>query len=608
MLNKIEKINEKLNHELEEIKVGKTEKKRQVQADWNEKNNKTVEFAGKTISYKEAYELAKKNKGIIISKIKDSDGEEFDSNFEKYNETLKTINEFIVTYENEKAKFESEIEQISYDKSASVQILINNINEIINCVNKEKETVEQAYKSKSITDPIEEIENLKTQYMELLKFEKELKQLLSYKAEINMGTVRNFDLKEEYKSIVTAFYDFIDKSGIDMTYANKENIETPDEIGIETPDEIGIETDDEYEKLLEEVNRLIKEDRIEDYEEMVQKIELSSCSKKEELKSILNEYYISIEKKFESLLAYNNECIEKGLAINEEDIFKMNKYYKYLREEKAKEHEDAFRELIVAYNNGKQEEVKENYEVKKDNFYTSLGKAVSFVKGSKIATKFNIKLLDSINEKLKEDESQKDILNKISSKISKKLISNSIVGGLKLFVSQKKLEKLKPKLYNEKNISELSKRKQKSLLRKYERATRTIEKQMVKGLNAKTSIKTDNKQIASNIIDQYLYLIATAPYYFEENELSLDEHINSLVDYLNSNLDLFEQNELDAISEEIAIIRDYRINKESDFDIYEFESYDDKGVITTELDDVVKYYDSDECKLGYRKSPVYIKR
>ena len=94
MLNKIEKINEKLNHELEEIKVGKTEKKRQVQADWNEKNNKTVEFAGKTISYKEAYELAKKNKGIIISKIKDSDGEEFDSNFEKYNETLKTINEF----------------------------------------------------------------------------------------------------------------------------------------------------------------------------------------------------------------------------------------------------------------------------------------------------------------------------------------------------------------------------------------------------------------------------------------------------------------------------------------------------------------------------------
>ena len=144
-------------------------------------------------------------------------------------------------------------------------------------------------------------------------------------------------------------------------------------------------------------------------------------------------------------------------------------------------------------------------------------------------------------------------------------------------------------------------------MKKQEKACRNIEKQLVKGLNSKTKIQPVTKEIATSMIDQYLYLIATSPSTDDEGNFDLSKHIEALYQYLEENKELFTENEYKAIVSQTELINDYRVSTNGE--IYQITSgYDEQGEVTTELDDVVKYYDSDECKLSFREAPVYIKR
>lgn len=373
--------------------------------------------------------------------------------------------------------------------------------------------------------------------------------------------------------------------------------------------EIELLADPNYDTAKELVEKAEETEKSEDFTKALKFLEKLQVPNRGEFAARLDVLRKKAEERFVKLLEEIKYDINtNGILVNEK-FLELEDKYKYVSKEITANYAQDFSDIIIFNNNLKQEEVKENYQPKKAGLLASIGQAATFVKGSKIATKVSVKLLNKVREKVNSTENSalKEKFEKLASKVESNLVKNTIVGGLKLFVSEKKLEKLKTKLYDYAEYSKLSDRKQKRLLKKQEKACRNIEKQLVKGLNSKTKIQPVTKEIATSMIDQYLYLIATSPSTDDEGNFDLSKHIEALYQYLEENKELFTENEYKAIVSQTELINDYRVSTNGE--IYQITSgYDEQGEVTTELDDVVKYYDSDECKLSFREAPVYIKR
>lgn len=352
-----------------------------------------------------------------------------------------------------------------------------------------------------------------------------------------------------------------------------------------------IDPDYEYAKQL--VEKAEQTEKAKDFVKALESLDKVSEEKRDELARRLKKLSKKNDNKVKILLEELKKQKDDSKKLDKDKLLELEDRYKYISNDLEEQIKEDFEELIIYNNNFIQNEYKQNYQLKKDNFFTMVGKALSFVKGSKIATKFNLKKLSKIKSMVAdaEDEDEKEYLEQKYLKVSNKLIANSIVGGVRLFVAKKRLEKLKPKLYSGEGLTEKQ-------IKRFNKSIKVIDKNMNKGLNAKTKVEVEDKAYITSIVDQYLYLISTG-----EN---IDETTKAFEEYLEKIKNKLTDAEYNAICDQLYIIHDYRLA--NDNAIYEIKSDIADDEITTELDDVVKYYDSEECKIGFRQAPIYIKR
>lgn len=351
--------------------------------------------------------------------------------------------------------------------------------------------------------------------------------------------------------------------------------------------------DPDYEFAINLVEKAEKTEKAKDYVKAYEAILKVAEEKRDALIIRFNKISDKNDGKFKILLEELKKQKDDSKKLDKAKLLELEDRYKYISEPVEKESKSDFEGLIIYNNNFYQDEYKKNYKLKKDNFFTKVGKIFTFVKGSKIATKFNLKKLEKIKSMVAdaEDKDEKDYLEAQYLKTSNKLIANSTVGGLRLFVAKKRLEGLKTKLYSGKDLTEKQQRK-------YDKSVKVIDKNMNKGLDAKTEIEIYDKAYITSMVDQYLYLISTGE--------SIDESTTAFEQYLEKVKDKLTESEYKAIYDQLYIIHDYR--SANDNAIYEFKSDIVDGKVTTELDDIVKYYDSEECNIGSRQTPIYIKR
>ena len=652
MLKKIESSCKELDSKLEKFSKEKQQKVCEITKKWTDKLNETVTHEGKEYTFKERYLIAKKERIKIIERLnlvenaadkKDSDkGAKFTTkDIIRYGKLLEAFDDFIAKYEKEEEAIAKEINAIKYNNDDAIVILKEEINEIIASI--DEEIIRLAKESSDVNLTENEINEIANGRIELIKFKNEMNKLLSYNPNLVKKTDK-VNLPANYSKILEKFYGKIDSLGIDMNkkvvsaeknydleeilyyldIANNSNFkEEKRRQALEMAYSLTNELEDEElkESLFTDLASAydsIKKDNTTvvdpDYEfakslvELAEKTEkstdfINACdalekveeSKRGELGKRLVTLRTKAGERFVELIEEIKKEIVDDNSLDNKKFLELEDRYKYISTELAKQYKDDFSNIIIFNNNLKQEEVKENYEKKKEGFFTKIGKIVTFVKGSKIASKFNVKKLLKLKASAQdvEDEEELEKIEEKTNKVSKKLAAGSIVGGLRLFVAQKRLENMKPKLYSG---EDLSNRK----IKIYNKAVQTIDKQLNKGLEAKSNLtlEAQDKKYVTSVIDQYLYLIATG----EDYDSSI-EKLSKYLEKVSNNLTDAEDN---AIKEQMLIIKDYR--DATDGAIYEIKSNIEDDNVTTELDDVIKYYDSEDYNKGIRNNPIYIKR
>ena len=263
---------------------------------------------------------------------------------------------------------------------------------------------------------------------------------------------------------------------------------------------------------------------------------------------------------------------------------------------------DDYDRIVTIYNNQVQNEYQESLdeeEFKKyslqEKFVELFGSVVNFISGTKVVKNFNKKRLERLNKKLAEaetDEEKEKYENKIK-KTNKSISDNDVVSGVKLFIARNKLAKKKFKLYKG-NVKDSDFVTTEDNERVYEnKATNNISKSLSKGLSRKLkdeSIFEDRNRVIT-ILDQYLELIASGTY----DKEYVDEFIEVLRKVAAKKA--ITENEFHGYLEELKIICNYRA----------YNEYIPYHLDTDEVDDVIKFYDSDEYKTAKTK-PRYIKR
>lgn len=332
-------------------------------------------------------------------------------------------------------------------------------------------------------------------------------------------------------------------------------------------------------------------------------LNLPDCEAKQELMKRSKELLERNGIKFDKLLENLKTNIADDKDLKEEDITELADRYQYLPSDYIEKIKDDYNRVITVYNNQVQDEYqgslnKEDFKKHSffDKFREFMGSIVTFVAGTKIASKVNkgrLKLLNKWKDKTK-SEKRKVWYEKRIEKVNKSISDNDVVSGVRLFVARNKLAKKKLKLYkgdvkeNDFVVNEDNKKIYEN------RATNRISKSLTKGLNRRLKdeeIFKDKKRVIT-ILDQYLELVASGTYD--------EEYINQAYDYLEKVKNILSDSEYNGYLEELNIILDYRLSNNG-------IPYHINTEGAHEVDDVIRFYDSEDYKNATKESR-YIKR
>lgn len=571
--SKIECIKKVLEKQLKSIDNENDNYSLKVKKDYQKKLDSIVTIDGVDYTVEEAYKKALNDRKYLIASLND---EQNSSKQMIILDKLKLINEVIGAYEkftleqSDINKLSNEYKENSKFKKASyvascIDQIISYIDEEINKIKEElksqreiseinnKEELDKIY---SLSSNIINFSNLKSSLKGLLKYDgtsinssKDIKKLTnnldSYGCKI-VNTLYNliFNHNLNMNIINDVVYDDIKE---DKKSTN--NVITSDEV---KSDDIIVNPEDAN---LEEV----KPEKIKPIDEVVSKTD------EDNFKDLI--YKLKTEK-----------------TISSDDIYKLYNSYNNLSKEASSKYKEDYDRIIILYNNQKQEDYQKHLEKNDFKKYTFAEKVTEFLgRPYQLVVSVKKNILKKLKKKIEKAPNEKRLfeLQRKEEKLKRDISSSDVVSSVKLFKARNDLADMKLKLYKGEQLD-------------YSRVTKAISKELNKGLSKKKDDLDilNDKSRAITVMDQYLELVASGS--FDINE------VNEAYDYLEKIGPLLTDSEFNGYLEELNIIYDYRnLNKIP----YHINQIGNK----TEVDDIIRYYDSDEYSKLLNKDVSYIK-
>lgn len=571
--SKIECIKKVLEKQLKSIDNENDNYSLKVKKDYQKKLDSIVTIDGVDYTVEEAYKKALNDRKYLIASLND---EQNSSKQMIILDKLKLINEVIGAYEkfaleqSDINKLSNEYKENSKFKKASyvascIDQIISYIDEEINKIKEElksqreiseinnKEELDKIY---SLSSNIINFSNLKSSLKGLLKYDgtsinssKDIKKLTnnldSYGCKI-VNTLYNliFNHNLNMNIINDVVYDDIKE---DKKSTN--NVITSDEV---KSDDIIVNPEDAN---LEEV----KPEKIKPIDEVVSKTE---------------------DDNFKDLI-YKLKTEE---TISSDDIYKLYNSYNNLSKEASSKYKEDYDRIIILYNNQKQEDYQKHLEKNDIKKYTFAEKVTEFLgRPYQLVVSVKKNILKKLKKKIEKAPNEKKLfeLQRKEEKLKRDISSSDVISSVKLFNARNDLADMKLKLYKGEQLD-------------YSRVTKAISKELNKGLSKKKDDLDilNDKSRAITVMDQYLELVASGSFDIDE--------VNEAYDYLEKIGPLLTDSEFNGYLEELNIIYDYRnLNKIP----YHINQIGNK----TEVDDIIRYYDSDEYSKLLNKDVSYIK-
>lgn len=571
--SKIECIKKVLEKQLKSIDNENDNYSLKVKKDYQKKLDSIVTIDGVDYTVEEAYKKALNDRKYLIASLND---EQNSSKQMIILDKLKLINEVIGAYEkfaleqSDINKLSNEYKENSKFKKASY--VASCIDQIISYIDEEINKIKEELKSQreiseiNNKEELDKIYSLSSNIINFSNLKSSLKGLLKYD-----GTSINSskDIKKLTNNldsygckIVNTLYNLIFYHNLNMNIINdvvyddiKEdkkstnNVITSDEV---KSDDIIVNPEDAN---LEEV----KPEKIKPIDEVVSKTE---------------------DDNFKDLI-YKLKTEE---TISSDDIYKLYNSYNNLSKEASSKYKEDYDRIIILYNNQKQEDYQKHLEKNDIKKYTFAEKVTEFLgRPYQLVVSVKKNILKKLKKKIEKAPNEKKLfeLQRKEEKLKRDISSSDVISSVKLFKARNDLADMKLKLYKGEQLD-------------YSRVTKAISKELNKGLSKKKDDLDilNDKSRAITVMDQYLELVASGS--FDINE------VNEAYDYLEKIGPLLTDSEFNGYLEELNIIYDYRnLNKIP----YHINQIGNK----TEVDDIIRYYDSDEYSKLLNKDVSYIK-
>lgn len=571
--SKIECIKKVLEKQLKSIDNENDNYSLKVKKDYQKKLDSIVTIDGVDYTVEEAYKKALNDRKYLIASLND---EQNSSKQMIILDKLKLINEVIGAYEKFTLE-QSDINKISNEykensKFKKASYVVSCIDQIISYIDEEINKIKEELKSQrkiseiNNKEELDKIYSLSSNIINFSNLKSSLKGLLKYD-----GTSINSskDIKKLTNNldsygckIVNTLYNLIFYHNLNMNIINdvvyddiKEdkkstnNVITSDEV---KSDDIIVNPEDAN---LEEV----KPEKIKPIDEVVSKTD------DDNFKDLI--YKLKTEK-----------------TISSDDIYKLYNSYNNLSKEASSKYKEDYDRIIILYNNQKQEDYQKHLEKNDIKKYTFAEKVTEFLgKPYQLVVSVKKNILKKLKKKIEKAPNEKRLfeLQRKEEKLKRDISSSDVVSSVKLFKARNDLADMKLKLYKGEQLD-------------YSRVTKAISKELNKGLSKKKDDLDilNDKSRAITVMDQYLELVASGS--FDINE------VNEAYDYLEKIGPLLTDSEFNGYLEELNIIYDYRnLNKIP----YHINQIGNK----TEVDDIIRYYDSDEYSKLLNKDVSYIK-
>ena len=571
--SKIECIKKVLEKQLKSIDNENDNYSLKVKKDYQKKLDSIVTIDGVDYTVEEAYKKALNDRKYLIASLND---EQNSSKQMIILDKLKLINEVIGAYEKF-ALEQSDINKISNEykensKFKKASYVASCIDQIISYIDEEINKIKEELKSQreiseiNNKEELDKIYSLSSNIINFSNLKSSLKGLLKYDG-TNINSSKDIkkltnNLDSYGCKIVNTLYNLIFNHNLNMNIINdvvyddiKEdkkstnNVITSDEV---KSDDIIVNPEDAN---LEEV----KPEKIKPIDEVVSKTD------DDNFKDLI--YKLKTEK-----------------TISSDDIYKLYNSYNNLSKEASSKYKEDYDRIIILYNNQKQEDYQKHLEKNDIKKYTFAEKVTEFLgKPYQLVVSVKKNILKKLKKKIEKAPNEKRLfeLQRKAEKLKRDISSSDVVSSVKLFKARNDLADMKLKLYKGEQLD-------------YSRVTKAISKELNKGLSKKKDDLDilNDKSRAITVMDQYLELVASGS--FDINE------VNEAYDYLEKIGPLLTDSEFNGYLEELNIIYDYRnLNKIP----YHINQIGNK----TEVDDIIRYYDSDEYSKLLNKDVSYIK-
>ena len=572
--SKIESAKKVLDENLKSIEEENKKYTLKVKSEYQRKLKSIVEIDGVKYTVEKAYLKAlEERKSLIISLTNEQNSKKqmiILDELKKINEIIDAYDEFTLR-EGNINKLSNEYKENNKFKKASY--VASCIDQIISYIDEEINKIKEELKSQKKISEInsrEELDKIYALSSNIINFsnlKSSLKGLLKYNG-TNISSSKDIkkltnNLDSYGCKIVNTLYNLIFNHNLNMNIINDVVYDDIKEDKKSTNNEI---TSDEV-----KLDDIIVNSEDANLEEV----------KPEKIKPIDDVVSKTDEDDFKELI-YK---LKTTKTISSDDIYKLYNSYNSLSKELSDYYEEDYNRVVGLYNSQQQNKYQNRLDKNDFKKYSFTEKVTEFFgKPYQLIVTMKKSKLKRLAKKLDQEditsEEKLDVRDEIE-KINNEISASDVISSVKLFNAKNKLSDMKLKLYKGEQLD-------------YSKVTNTISKVLGKGLSKKKDDLDilNNKSRAITVMDQYVELVASGSFSKED--------IDAAYDYLEKIGSLLTNSEYNGYLEELNLIYYYRsLNKIP----YHLNQIGNK----TEVDDLIKYYDSEEYSKLLNKNASYIK-
>lgn len=572
--SKIESAKKVLDENLKSIEDENKKYTLKVKSEYQRKLKSIVEIDGVKYTVEKAYLKAlEERKSLIISLTNEQNSKKqmiILDELKKINEIIDAYDEFTLRESNinklsNEYKENNKFKKASYVASCIDQI-ISYIDEEINKIKEELKSQKKISEINS-REELDKIYALSSNIINFSNLKSSLKGLLKYNG-TNISSSKDIkkltnNLDSYGCKIVNTLYNLIFNHNLNMNIINDVVYDAIKEDKKSTNNEI---TSDEV-----KLDDIIVNSEDANLEEV----------KPEKIKPIDDVVSKTDEDDFKELI-YK---LKTTKTISSDDIYKLYNSYNSLSKELSDYYEEDYNRVVRLYNSQQQNKYQNRLDKNDFKKYSFSEKVTEFFgKPYQLIVTMKKSKLKKLAKKLDQEditsEEKLDVRDEIE-KINNEISASDVISSVKLFNAKNKLSDMKLKLYKGEQLD-------------YSKVTNTISKVLGKGLSKKKDDLDilNNKSRAITVMDQYVELVASGSFSKED--------IDAAYDYLEKIGSLLTNSEYNGYLEELNLIYYYRsLNKIP----YHLNQIGNK----TEVDDLIKYYDSEEYSKLLNKNASYIK-